>query len=84
MQSGTTKVPCPTGGPAAGAAFVWIGRSNVGKPAGSHRRTKLIPQVINGFINGFGNSSSFVLPQVIGYSKILTNLSDLTIIRIIL
>ena len=53
-----------------------IGLTDVGKPAGAHGRTKLIAQVIN----GFGNSSPFVLLHVIGNSKILTHL---TIIRII-
>ncbi len=63
-------MPCPTSGPAAGAA------PNVGKPACAHGRTKLIPQVIN----GFGDSRPFVLPHVISNSMILTHL---TIIRLI-
>ncbi len=52
--------------------------TDVGKPACAHGRTKLIAQVIN----GFGNSSPFVLP----HAKILTHLaimriSDISVIH---
>ena len=57
---------------------VRVGLTDVGKPAGAHGRTKLIPQVIN----GFGNSSPFVLPHVICKAKFLTYLAIMHIISI--
>ena len=44
--------------------------TDVGKPPGTHGRTKLIAQVIN----GLGNRRPLVLPHVVRKSKILTNL----------
>jgi hypothetical protein len=44
--------------------------TDVGKPTGTHGRTKLIAQVIN----GLGNQRPLVLPHVVCKSKILTNL----------
>ena len=72
-------MPCITGGPAAGVA---LSVTDVGKPACTHGRTKLIAQVIN----GFGNCLPFVLPHVICKAKILMHLaimriSDISVIH---
>ena len=53
--------------------------TDVGKPPGTHGRTKLIAQVIN----GLGNQRPLVLPHVVCKSKILTNLKIMRIISII-
>ena len=52
--------------------------TDVGKPPGTHGRTKLIAQVNN----GLGNQCPLVLPHVVRQSKILTNLQIMRIISI--
>ena len=49
---------------------LWVGATDVCKPSGTQGRTKRIAQGIN----RLGNCSPLVLPHVIRYSKVLTNL----------
>ena len=62
-----------------GRAVLWVRTTDVWKPSGTHGRTKLIAQVIN----GLGNQGPLVLPHVVCKYKILTNLQIMRIISII-
>ncbi len=72
-QSGSAKVPCITGGPAAGVA---LSVTDVGKPACAHGRTKLIAQVIN----GFGNSRVIFKAKILMHLAIM-RISDISVIH---
>jgi len=52
------------------SVVLWVRTTDVWKPSGTHGRTKLIAQVIN----GLGNQGPLVLPHVVCKYKILTNL----------
>ncbi len=72
-QSGSTNVPCPTGGPVAGVA---LSVTDVGKPACAHGSTKLIAQVIN----GFGNSRVIFKAKILMHLAIM-RISDISLIH---